>query len=61
MSTSWGYIKFYWITHKREWRKYWSHTFSRYKLRGRFVTWIFAEGWGWIRVGGFILKWGRFT
>jgi hypothetical protein len=30
---------------------YWRHTFSRFKFRGRYVTWCFGHRARWIRVG----------
>lgn len=45
----------------RETRLYWRHALSRFKLRGRYITWAFADGWWWIRVGQLMIKWRRFA
>lgn len=38
-------------------KRYWKHLFSRYKLRGDWITWCFNLKPGWFRIGKLIFRW----
>jgi len=38
-------------------KSYWSHLFSRHKLRGKYITWILDPTWGWVRVCRMQFSW----
>jgi len=33
------------------------HLFSRYKLRGEYITWCFNADPGWLRIKNFVIRW----